>query len=313
MRALITGIGGQDGWYLARHLEAAGYTVYGMVQPLELGAVDRLRADAKLAEVFVGDLTDPWFVASAVAESRPDEVYNLAAETNVGMSWDMPARCLAVNTVGLVNLVEAVRRARLLHTAILQAVSNDVWGDQPPPHNEATPLRPLSPYAVSKAASWHLAMAYRTRGVQVYCAILGNHESPRRGPGFITQLVATAVARIKLGKQSGLALRCLTDVRDWGHAADYVQAMHLILQARSGDYAVGTGRGHSVADLCAAAFGAAGIADWRPLVKELGRPSSVPVQVVDAGKAARELGWTASTTFEQLVGEMVEAAVEREQ
>ncbi|HUZ63581.1 MAG TPA: GDP-mannose 4,6-dehydratase [Acetobacteraceae bacterium] len=317
--ALITGITGQDGAYLADFLLAKGYRVIGLMRRSAssdvigerlrwLGVLDRV----KLIE---GNLVDLSSLVRAVGEHKPDEVYNLAAQSFVATSWQQPLLTAQVTGVGAVNMLEAVRIA---HPAarFYQASSSEMYGlIQQPVQNEKTPFYPRSPYAAAKLYAHWMTVNYRESfGIHASSGILFNHESPLRGIEFVTRHVTDGVARIKLGLADALPLGNLEAKRDWGHARDYVQAMWLMLQQdRPDDYVIATGRTTSVRAFCDLAFAAAGLEAERYIRIDPARlrPAEVDVLHGDAAKAQRVLGWAPQTTLEELAAEMVQADLAR--
>ncbi|HYC03492.1 MAG TPA: GDP-mannose 4,6-dehydratase [Azospirillaceae bacterium] len=318
-RAFITGITGQDGAYLSRHLLERGYEVIGMVR--QTG--DAEIATARLAWLGVkddvrlvqGDVTDLAALLRLLGHHQPDEVYNLAAQSVIRTSWEQPVLTAAVTGQGALNLLEAVRIA--LPTArFYQASSSEMFGlAQGPLQTEETAFHPRSPYAVAKAfAHWSTVNHRESFGLHASCGILFNHDSPLRQKEFVTRKVTDAVARIKLGRLRELRLGNVEVRRDWGHARDYVAAMHLMLRQDSpGDYVIATGRATSVMELCRMAFNHVGLTaeDHVIIDSALFRPAEVQSLAGDSGKARRLLGWQPSTTLEALVAEMVEADLAR--
>lgn len=320
-RALITGITGQDGLYLAELLLAKGYEVCGLIRGQanpRRAIVEALVPGVNLIE---GDLLDLPGLLRAVRECEPDEVYNLGAISFVAYSWRHPQLTTDVTAGGVLNLLEAVR----LHiestgrpVRFYQASSSEMFGKaQSVPQNERTMLWPRSPYGVAKAFGHHLTVTYReSYGMHASSGILFNHESPRRGPEFVTRKVTLAAARIALGLQDELALGNLEARRDWGFAGDYVDAMWRMLQQdQPDDYVVATGVSHSVRDLLDHAFAAAGIDDWAPHVRldpALIRPAEVDHLIGDASKARQRLGWHPTVDFAELVRMMVEHDLEQQ-
>lgn len=305
MKALITGVCGQDGWYLSEYLLEQGYEVIGTRRgDYEPGTVP----DG--VELVYGDVTDATCVRSLCEEYRPDEVYNMAAVTHVGDSFSAMANSFSINATGAANTLDAAAR---VGAKFYQASTSELFGDTAPPQNERSEMRPRSPYAVAKLAAFWLTRNYRERGVFACNGVLFNHESIRRGGGFVTQKVARAVADIKRGRQKELVLGNLDARRDWGHAKDFVRAMHLMMQQPvSDDYVVATGEAHTVRDLCQLAFGYAGL-DYREFVRtsdQLKRPLEVEHLRGDATKI-RGLGWAPEYTFGAMIREMVDAAFER--
>lgn len=317
--ALITGITGQDGAYLAELLLGHGYTVHGLLRRSASSDVigERLRWIGVLdrIELIDGDLTDLASLIRVVERTRPDEIYNLAAQSFVAASWQQPLLTGTVTGLGAVNLLEAVR---IVHPAsrFYQASSSEMYGlIQAPIQNERTPFYPRSPYACAKLYAHAMTVNYRESfGLHASSGILFNHESPLRGIEFVTRKITDGVARIKLGLADHLTLGNLDATRDWGHARDYVRAMWLMLQhPTADDYVVATGRTTSIREFCRIAFSHAGL-DWEAHVRTsaaLVRPAEVDVLRGDAGKARDALGWTPEVTLEALAAEMVEADLAR--
>jgi GDPmannose 4,6-dehydratase len=317
--ALITGVTGQDGAYLAQLLLQKGYRVVGLLRRSASADVigERLRwlgiyDDVEMRD---GDLIDLSSMLRILTDVAPDEVYNLAAQSFVATSWQQPILTGNVTGMGAVGMLEAVRLARPA-ARFYQASSSEMFGmAQAPRQNERTPFYPRSPYAAAKLFAHWMTVNYRESfGLHASSGILFNHESPLRGIEFVTRRVTDGVARIKLGLAQQLSLGNLEAKRDWGHARDYVHAMWLMLQqAEPGDYVVATGRNASVREFCELAFGYAGL-DYKNHVvtrDDLKRPAEVDVLLGDAGKARTRLGWEPTITLEQLVAEMVEADLER--
>ncbi|GAA0417286.1 GDP-mannose 4,6-dehydratase [Acrocarpospora corrugata] len=313
-RALITGITGQDGSYLAEHLLSEGYEVWGLVRGQANPRVSRLRrllGDVRLAR---GDLLDQGSLISAVERVRPDEVYNLGAISFVPMSWEQAELTAEVTGMGVLRMLEAIRVISGASSTIrfYQASSSEMFGQvRETPQTERTPFHPRSPYGVAKAYGHFLTQNYReSYGMFAVSGILFNHESPRRGAEFVTRKVSLGVARIKLGLAAELRLGNLEARRDWGFAGDYVRAMHLMLSAdKPEDYVIGTGRTQSVRELVEAAFGAAGL-NWQDYViadQSLHRPAEVDLLCADPKKARTQLGWEATMPFEELISLMVES------
>ncbi len=315
--ALITGVSGQDGAYLAKLLLEKGYTVYGL-RPRrgtdtlwrlrELGVIDHLR-------LLDGDVTDLASLARALERSAATEVYNLAAQSFVGTSWDQPVLTGTVTGLGAVNLLEAVRLVNP-QARFYQASSSEMFGlIQAERQNERTPFYPRSPYGAAKLYAHWMTVNYReSHGLHASSGLLFNHESPLRGIEFVTRKITDAVARIKLGLQRELSLGNLDARRDWGFAGDYVDAMwRMLQQPQPGDYVVATGRTVSVREFCALAFAHAGLhyEDHVRVDPALFRPAEVEVLLGDPGEARRVLGWEASTSLEALVAMMVERDLER--
>jgi GDPmannose 4,6-dehydratase len=320
-RAFITGVTGQDGSYLAELLLVRGYEVHGLVR--RTSTVTRTRIDhlyvdphTRNAKFFLhyGDITDALRLRDLLDVVQPHEVYNLAAQSHVRVSFDEPSFTVAVTAMGAMNLLEAVRRMKE-PARFYQASSSEMFGKvAETPQTETTPLHPRSPYACAKVFAHYQTQNYREAyGVFACSGILFNHESPRRGESFVTRKITRAAARIKLGLQDKLYLGNLQAKRDWGFAPDYVEAMWRMLQHHDpDDYVVATGETHSVEEFLDAAFGALGLA-WQDHVAtdpRFERPSEVDVLLGDPSKAARVLGWEPQTRFTDLVRIMVEADLE---
>lgn len=304
--ALITGVSGQDGSYLAEFLLKKGYNVHGLVRRT---STPRPIIDG--VHPVIGDLTDSPSLALAISSIKPDEIYNLAAMSYVGSSWTNPVSTLDINTCGVIRLLEAVRQHRK-DARVYQASSSEMFGNSnTPSQNEDTPFRPRSPYGVSKVAAHHAIVNYRESYDMFCCSgICFNHESPRRGIEFVTRKITDAVARVHYGLQDEVRLGNINARRDWGYAGDYVEAMWLMLQAdEPDDYVVSTGITHSVYDFYDKACHFAGIRPDKYLVcdSDLIRPAEVNFLCGDASKIERELGWFPKTGFDQLVGMMVHA------
>ncbi|GAA2362505.1 GDP-mannose 4,6-dehydratase [Nonomuraea africana] len=315
-RALITGITGQDGSYLAEHLLASGYEVWGLARGQANPRVSRMRKLLADVQVVRGDLLDQGSLISAVEKVQPDEVYNLGAISFVPMSWEQAELTAEVTGMGVLRMLEAIRvcSSRGASIRFYQASSSEMFGQvSETPQNERTSFHPRSPYGVAKAYGHFLTQNYReSYGMFAVSGILFNHESPRRGAEFVTRKVSLGAARIKLGLASELRLGNLEARRDWGFAGDYVRAMHLMLQADTPeDYVIGTGRTHSVRELVEAAFTAAGL-DWEKYVvgdQSLHRPAEVDLLCADPKKARVQLGWEPTVPFEELVAMMVESDI----
>jgi GDPmannose 4,6-dehydratase len=309
--ALITGITGQDGSYLAEYLLELGYTVVGVTRRTSTftgGRIEHLRDHIEVASA---DLLDQTSLLAVVERFKPDEVYNLAAQSFVPTSFEQPVLTGEFTALGVTRLLEAVRRAQP-GARFYQASTSEMFGKvQAIPQNESTPFHPRSPYGVSKLYGHWIAVNYReSYGLHISSGILFNHESPRRGLEFVTRKISHGVARIKLGLDRHLRLGNLEARRDWGFAGDYVRAMHLMLQQpEPGDYVVATGETHSVREFCEAAFSAVGLS-WEDHVvvdEAFYRPAEVDLLVGDASLARARLGWSPSVSFRELVGMMVEA------
>jgi len=314
-RALITGITGQDGSYLAELLLEKGYEVFGIVRRLSASNVWRIEHLLDRITLLQADLLDQLSLIKVVDQVRPHELYNLAAMSFVPASWDQPMLTGEYNSQGVTRVLEAIRQ---VDPAIrfYQASSSEMFGKvREVPQTEATPFYPRSPYGVSKVFGHYITVNYReSYGLFACSGILFNHESPRRGLEFVTRKVTDGVARIKLGLADSLSLGNLDARRDWGFAGDYVRAMWLMLQQdQPDDYVVATGVSHSVQELVEVAFAHAGL-DWRQYVRtdpKLLRPAEVDHLIGDASKARRVLGWEPAVDFHGLVRMMVDADIER--
>jgi GDPmannose 4,6-dehydratase len=320
--ALITGITGQDGLYLAELLLGKGYRVYGLIRGQNNPKADLVRATAPDVTLLTGDLTDLSSLVSAMNAARPDEVYNLGAISFVAYSWEHAHLTADVTGKGVLNMLEAIRLVAgqdVRRVRFYQASSSEMFGKaQAVPQTESTLLWPRSPYGVAKVFGHYLTINYReSYGMYACSGILFNHESPRRGPEFVTRKVSQAVARIALGLQHQLSLGNLDAQRDWGFAGDYVDAMWRMLQQdEPDDYVVATGVTHSVSQLVDVAFRHVGIDDWERLVVQdprFLRPAEVDLLVGDATKAREKLGWRPTIGFEQLVRMMVDSDLAEQQ
>jgi GDPmannose 4,6-dehydratase len=311
-RALITGLTGQDGSYLAEFLLGQGYEVLGMVRRSSTVNFERIKHIQDRIELVQGDLLDQTSLLQILSDYRPQEIYNLAAQSFVPTSWSQPVFTGDVTGLGVTRMLEAVRVVDPKGIRFYQASSSEMFGKvREVPQRETTPFYPRSPYGVAKVYGHWIAVNYRESYDMFVCSgILFNHESPRRGFEFVTRKVTHGVARIKLGLADELRLGNLQSRRDWGFAGDYVRAMWLMLQQeRPDDYVVGTGETHSVGELVEVAFDAAGL-DWRPYVVQdprFYRPAEVDLLVSDPTKAREMLGWEPEIGFEELVRMMVEA------
>jgi GDPmannose 4,6-dehydratase len=315
-KALITGITGQDGSHLADLLLTHGYDVHGIVRRSSTENFERIAHLNGRVTLHQADLLDQLSVIDVIKTVRPHEVYNLAAMSFVPTSWSQPVLTGEFTALGVTRVLEAIRLIDPHGIRFYQASSSEMFGKvQAVPQTESTPFYPRSPYGVAKLYGHWITVNYR-ESYDMYCCsgLLFNHEGPRRGREFVTRKVTDAVARIKLGLASELRLGNLEAKRDWGHAADYVRAMWLMLQQpQPDDYVVATGETHSVRELVEVAFGAAGL-DWQKHVvidPALYRPAEVDLLVGDPSKAKRILGWTPKVTFEGLVREMVFADLDR--
>lgn len=314
-RAFITGVTGQDGSYLAELLLEKGYKVYALRRRTSIPILDNIAHIQDEIEFIEGDLLDLGSLIRAIQIAKPDEVYNLAAQSFVGSSWDQPILTGQVTALGVANMLEAVRIAKP-DARFYQASSSEMFGKvQEVPQRETTPFHPRSPYGVAKVYGHWITVNYReSYGMFACSGILFNHESPRRGIEFVTRKVTDGVARIKLGLQNELRLGNLDARRDWGFAGDYVKAMWLMLQQdEPDDYVVATGETHSVQELVEIAFRHVGL-DWRDHVvvdEKYVRPAEVDLLIGDASKAREKLGWRQEVSFEELVRMMVDSDLER--
>ena len=319
-KALITGITGQDGSYLAELLLEKGYEVHGIIRrssSFNTDRIDHLYRDPHEEGVRLfthyGDLSDSVALTKLIYELQPDEIYHLGAQSHVRVSFDIPEYTFDITAAGTVRLLDAIREAGVEDVRFYQASSSEMFGSAPAPQSETTPFHPRSPYAVAKVAAYWAVVNYREAyGLFATNGILFNHESPRRGETFVTRKITRAVARIKAGLQDRLYLGNLDAKRDWGYAPDYVEAMWRILQApEPGDFVIATGEQHSVREFCELAFSHVGL-DWRDYVEidpRYFRPAEVDSLLGDASKARRELGWEPKVGFEELVRIMVDADV----
>jgi len=313
-RALITGITGQDGSYLAEFLLERGYTVFGMVRRASKDNFERLERIRHRLELRQADLLDQLSLIRLLEESRPHEVYNLAAQSFVSTSWSQPVLTGEFTALGVTRMLEAILLVDR-NIRFYQASSSEMFGKaREVPQNEHTVFHPRSPYGVAKAYGHAITVNYReSYGLFACSGILFNHESPRRGENFVTRKITLGAAAIKQGRSRELKLGNLEAKRDWGYAKDYVEAMWRILQQdQPGDYVVATGETHSVREFCEAAFSCVGL-DWREFVKldqKYFRPAEVDLLLGDASKARRELGWEPRVAFRGLVSLMVQADME---
>ena len=319
-KALVTGITGQDGSYLAELLLEKGYEVHGLIRrssSFNTARIDHLYKDLHDPEnrlfLHYGDITDGVGINNLIRETKPNEIYNLAAQSHVKVSFEMPDYTGQVDALGTLRILEAIRSAKL-DCRFYQASTSELYGITPPPQNEESPLRPQSPYAAAKLYAYWAVRNYRDAyGIHATNGILFNHESPRRGETFVTRKITKAAARIKLGLQKELFLGNLDAVRDWGFAKEYVESMWLMLQQDSpDDYVIATGQGATVREFCHAAFSHLGM-DWEEFVRidpRYTRPTEVPALIGDPSKAAKALGWRAKTLWPELAKLMVEADLE---
>ena len=320
--ALITGITGQDGSYLAEFLLAKGYKVYGIIRrssSFNTGRINHIYKDphepqAEMRLVY-GDLNDGSSLNRIIRTTQPDEIYHLGAQSHVRVSFDVPEYTGEITGLGTVRLLEAIRETGV-KTRFYQASSSEMYGNMPGPLNEQTPFQPRSPYAAAKVYAYWITVNYR-EGYDLFACngILFNHESPRRGETFVSRKITKAAAKIKLGRQDKLFLGNLDAKRDWGYARDYVEAMWMMLQQdRPDDYVIATGETHSVREFLDEAFGHLDL-DWKKYVEidpRYFRPTEVDLLLGDASKAKKLLGWKPQVRFKELVKLMVDADLEAE-
>ncbi len=315
-RALVTGITGQDGLYLSELLLSKGYEVYGLIRGQNNPKADLVRDVVPDVRLLNGDITDLSSLIRALSTSQPDEVYNLGAVSFVAYSWENARLTSDVTGLGVLNVLEATRLHAgpdLSKIRFYQASSSEMFGKvQDVPQRETTLLWPRSPYGVAKVYGHYMTINYReSYGMHASSGILFNHESPRRGPEFVTRKITRAVARISLGLQESISLGNLDAKRDWGFAGDYVEAMWLMLQQEQGDdYVVATGETHSIREFLEIAFAHVGIEDWQGRVTQdprFLRPAEVDLLIGDPTKAREQLGWRPKVGFEDLVRMMVDS------
>jgi GDPmannose 4,6-dehydratase len=316
-RALITGVTGQDGSYLAELLLEKGYEVHGVIRrssTFNTSRIEHLYKDPHESDnrfhLHYGDITDGVGIANLVRQLEPQEIYNLAAQSHVKVSFEMPDFTAQVDAVGTIRLLEAVRAAKI-ETKIYQASTSELFGSTPPPQSETSPFTPQSPYAAAKLYSYWVVRNYRDAyGLHATNGILFNHESPRRGETFVTRKISMAAAKIKLGLQSKLYLGNLEAIRDWGFAPEYVKSMWLMLQQEEpSDYVVATGVGATVRDFCEASFSSLDL-DYRDFViteDRYTRPTEVDALIGDPSKTEHVLGWKAKTHWKELAELMVDS------
>ena len=314
-KALITGITGQDGSYLAELLLGKGYEVYGLVRRAATPSTERINHILDRLTLITGEMTDQTSLIDAVEKSQADEVYNLAAQSFVGDSWTVPVSTGDVDGLGVTRILEAVRRVKP-EARFYQAATSEMYGKvHEVPQTESTPFHPRSPYGVAKVYGFFITQNYReSYGMHASNGILFNHESPRRGLEFVTRKITDQVAKIKLGMASELRLGNLDSKRDWGFAGDYVEGMWRMLQAsQPDDYILATGETHTVREFCKIAFGHVGL-DWERHVvvdPKFVRPAEVELLLGSPAKAKDKLGWEPKVTFRGLAEMMVDADMER--
>jgi GDPmannose 4,6-dehydratase len=320
-RALITGVTGQDGSYLAELLLQKGYEVHGIIRrssTFNTSRIEHLYRDPHEKDnhfhLHYGDVTDGVGISNLVREIEPHEIYNLAAQSHVKVSFEMPDFTAQVDALGTIRLLEAIRAAKI-DTKFYQASTSELYGTTPAPQSETSSFAPQSPYAAAKLYSYWVVRNYRDAyGLHATNGILFNHESPRRGETFVTRKITMAAARIKLGLQSKLYLGNLDSTRDWGFAPEYVESMwRMLQQEKSDDYVVATGIGATVRDFCEASFSAVDL-DYRDFVEvdlRYKRPTEVDALIGDASKAEQILGWKAKTQWKKLAEIMVGSDLEK--
>ncbi len=321
-KALITGITGQDGSYLAELLLEKGYEIYGIIRrasTFNTARIDHLYTDphkeGRRLLLEFGDLSDSGRLTNLIRNIKPDEIYNLAAQSHVRVSFDLPEYTGDIDALGTIRLLEAIRQSGI-DTKFYQASSSEMFGNSPPPQNEDTPFRPRSPYGIAKAYAYWITVNYREAYDIFACnGILFNHESPRRGETFVTRKITAAATRIKLGIKDKIYLGNLDAKRDWGYAKDYVEAMWLMLQQdEPEDFVIATGESHSVKEFLDETFTYLDI-DWTDYVEidpYYFRPTEVEVLRGDSSKALKKLGWKPKVGFKELVKIMVDADLEKE-
>lgn len=318
--ALITGVTGQDGSYLAELLLSKGYEVHGLIRrssSFNTARIEHLYRDPHTVgndfHLHYGDITDGVGISNIIRELKPNEIYNLAAQSHVKVSFEMPDFTAQVDAIGTIRILEAIRAAGI-ETKFYQASTSELFGSTPPPQSENSFFAPRSPYAAAKLYSYWVVRNYREGyGLHATNGILFNHESPRRGETFVTRKITMAAARIKLGIQEKLYLGNLDAVRDWGFAPEYVESMWMMLQQeKPGDYVVATGVGATVRDFCEASFASLGLnfMDYVITESRYERPTEVDALIGDPSKANTVLGWKAKTTWKDLAELMTKADLE---
>lgn len=315
-KALITGITGQDGSYLAEILLGHGYEVHGIIRrssSFNTQRIMHLFRDFHQKDVHLflhyGDLADASTLSSLITRIAPDEIYNMAAQSHVRVSFDIPEYTADIVSLGALRLLEALRMSNM-SCRFYQASSSEMFGSAPPPQNESTPFQPCSPYAIAKLDAHWMTISYRKAyGLHASTGILFNHESPRRGETFVTRKITMAIPKLLLKEQDFLYLGNLQARRDWGHARDYMEAVYAMLQCHEpDDYVIGTGESHSVEEFVAEAFGLVGM-EWQRYVRidpRYFRPNEIDTLCADATYAEQKLNWRSHVSFKELVREMVE-------
>jgi GDPmannose 4,6-dehydratase len=320
-RALVTGITGQDGRFLAQFLTGKGYQVFGLIRGQQNPKAQMVLDETAALELVDGDLRDLSSLIAAVEQVQPDEVYNLGAVSYVPLSWKQPELTSEITGLGVLRMLEAVRIVGGTENnpiRFYQASSSEMFGKvRETPQNELTPFHPRSPYGVAKVFGHHMTVNYReSYGLHATSGILFNHGSERRGVEFVERKITTSLARIKLGLQESIALGNIDSARDWGYAGDYVEAMWLMLQQEEpDDYVIASGTTHTIREVLDVAFRAAGYDDWTPYVHKdprFQRPAEVDLLIGDASKARANLGWEPRMSFEGLVTMMYESDLETE-
>lgn len=315
MIALITGITGQDASYLSELLLEKGYEVHGIMRRSSQNTRNNIAHLQGLITLHYADMTDSISIRNVIEKVRPDEIYNLAGMSQVRVSYDIPSNTMSVNTIGLLHIIESVRSLSI-DCKIYQACSSEMFGKvQEVPQKETTPFYPRSPYGVSKAAAYYMARTYReSYGMKIYCGILFNHESPRRGEEFLSRKVAKGAAEIKAGLREKITLGNLDAKRDWGYAKEYTEWIYAIMQhPEPDDFVIATGETHSVREFVEEAFKVAGINNWEDYVdydKTLLRPAEVDLLIGDPSKSKRILGFEPKVKFKELVKIMVDHEIE---
>lgn len=309
MKALITGINGQDGSYLAEYLLRLGYEVHGTIRKVSTFVTERIDHIMPQLHLYYADMSDASRIEDIIAKVQPDELYNLAGQSHVGVSYEMPSYTTVIDALGPLYVLEAVRK-RSPHTRVYQASTSELFGQAAPPQNELTPMRPISSYGCAKLYAHELSRMYRDGyNIHISCGITFNHESPRRNPTFVTRKITQAAARIKAGLQDKIRLFNLDARRDWGFAGEYVEAFHLLLQQdEPDDYVIATGHSASVGDFLDEAFRQVGLdyRDYLVIDERQRRPMDVPHLCGDASKIRANLNWQPKVRWREMVSMMLE-------